>query len=241
MAQKSQRKNTVLIVAIIGLVGGIIPAIITGIVNYNIEKLRQETEFTKTALESITMPGIVTKASLVNTISAPTETPALAPSPPNTIVTSTPLDTPPNMQTLVPTSTNTPTPTPFYCTKNGSGGTETIKIVPPRTISGVYIDLKERATKFGFSLYEVKIYPDSGVTNLAIGATPTASSSQDSVGCEGCSPIKAIDNDMNTRWSSDWRDEQSFKITLSMPYIVSRIELRWEAAYAKKYCVILIE
>ncbi len=235
MTQEPPKNNVVLIViAIIGVVGTIVATAIGVIGNYNIEKLRQNTELTSIAFESISMQGGATQTSLASTISAPTETPALASFPTNTTVPSKPSDT--------PTSTNIPTPTPLYCTESGSGGTETIKIEPPRTISEIYIDLKEKATKYGFSFYEVKIYgPDTGGTNFAIGAIPTASSSQDSLGCEGCLPIKAIDNDMNTRWSSDWLDEQWFKITLSKPQVVNRIELKWENAYAKKYCVILIE
>ena len=207
MTQEPPKNNVVLIViAIIGVVGTIVATAIGVIGNYNIEKLRQNTELTSIAFESISMQGGATQTSLASTISAPTETPALASFPTNTTVPSKPSDT--------PTSTNIPTPTPLYCTE----------------------------TKYGFSFYEVKIYgPDTGGTNFAIGAIPTASSSQDSLGCEGCLPIKAIDNDMNTRWSSDWLDEQWFKITLSKPQVVNRIELKWENAYAKKYCVILIE
>ncbi len=54
MTQEPQHKsNTVLIVAIIGLVGTVIAAIITVMGNYNVEKLRQETELTRIALVSI--------------------------------------------------------------------------------------------------------------------------------------------------------------------------------------------
>jgi hypothetical protein len=181
----------------------------------------------------------------------PTQTPVLStptrtPIPPTDTPTPTPPNTPTNTPISEPTSTNTPAPTPFYCTKSGSGGTETIEIELPRTISEIHIDLEERATGYGFSLYEVRVYgPDTGDRNLAIGATAEASSVQDDFSCiqEECkfTAHKAIDGDMNTRWSSDFLDEQWFKITLSMPQVVSRIELRWEAAYARQYCVTLTE
>jgi hypothetical protein len=169
-----------------------------------------------------------------------TPTNALTPTPTNTPVT--PTDTP----TLEPPPTNTPKPTPFYCTKSGNGDTENIKIEPPDTISGIRIDLEERGTKYGFSLLEVRIYsPDIGGTNLAIGGEADASSVQDDDFCikKECTfaAAKAVDGDMNTRWSSDWLDEQWFKVTLSKPQVVGHIELRWEAAFARKYCVTLLE
>jgi hypothetical protein len=128
-----------------------------------------------------------------------------------------------------------------FCTNSGSGGTETIEVEPPRTIGGIHIDLIERALKqYGFSLWEVEIYgPDT--SNLAIGATATASSSQDSYGCYECFPEKAIDGRMDTRWGSDFYEPQWLEITLPTPHVVNRIVLKWEAAYAKEYCVTVIE
>ena len=51
MSQEPQKRNTVLIVvAIIGLIGTVVGVIITVRGNYNVEKLRQETELTIVAL-----------------------------------------------------------------------------------------------------------------------------------------------------------------------------------------------
>ncbi len=51
MAQEPQHKsNTVLMVAIIGVIGTVIAATITVMGNYNVEKLRQETELTRIAI-----------------------------------------------------------------------------------------------------------------------------------------------------------------------------------------------
>lgn len=124
-----------------------------------------------------------------------------------------------------------------FCTNSGRGGTETVKIEPSRAIGNVHIDLIERALKqYGFSLWEVEIY-GPGTNNLAIGATATASSWQDGYGCYDCSPEKAIDGRMDTRWSSDFHEPQWLTITLPAPQVVSRIVLKWEAAYAEEYCV----
>jgi hypothetical protein len=127
------------------------------------------------------------------------------------------------------------------CTDSGRGGTETIAIEPSSTIKGIHIDLTERALQdYGFSLREVEIY-GPGTGNLAIGATAKASSWQDSPGCYGCSPDKAIDGNINTRWGSDWSEPQWLSITFAAPLAINRIVLKWEAAYAKKYCVTAIE
>jgi endo-1,3(4)-beta-glucanase len=52
---------------------------------------------------------------------------------------------------------------------------------------------------------------------------------------------KAIDGDMNTRWGSNWSEPQWLSITLPAPQVVNRIVPKWEAAYAKEYCVTVIE
>jgi beta-mannanase len=132
-----------------------------------------------------------------------------------------------------------------FCTNSGSGGTETIKIEPPRTVGEISIDLIKRrvfpdGNRYGFSLWEVEIY-GPGTGNLAIGAAATASSSQDSPGCYACFPDKAIDGNMNTRWGSNWSEPQWLTITLPVPQVVDRVVLKWEDAYAKEYCVNVIE
>jgi hypothetical protein len=128
-----------------------------------------------------------------------------------------------------------------FCTNSGKGGTETIRVEPSHAVKGIHIDLIERALQqYGFSLWEVEIY-GPGTGNLALGATVTASSWQDGYGCHGCSPDKAIDGNMNTRWGSSFYEPQWFKITLPAPQAVDRIVLKWENAYATKYCVNVLE
>src|SRR5690349_16633775 len=54
MSPTSQKNNTVpILIAIIGVVGTIAASIIAAVSNYNVEKLRQETELTRVALPSI--------------------------------------------------------------------------------------------------------------------------------------------------------------------------------------------
>jgi hypothetical protein len=165
--------------------------------------------------------------------------------------TPTPSPAPTDIPTLSATDTPPPTSTPssgtivdsvIYCTDNGSGGTEIIPIERPRTVARIRIDMKERATEHGNSLFEVEAYgPNTGGTNLLIGGRAEASSAQDGFGCEGCIAENAIDADMATRWSSDFSDPQWLEITLPELQIVNRIVLRWENAYARSYCVTVAE
>ncbi len=75
MNQESHKSNVVLIIiAIIGVIGTIIGATITVIGNYNVEKLRQETELTRIALAPIAAQGEATQPSTTSTISLPTPT-----------------------------------------------------------------------------------------------------------------------------------------------------------------------
>ena len=174
-----------------------------------------------------------------------TATPAHTPTP-----TSTPTFTP----TSTPTLTSTPAPgvateTPVadivdvevYRTNNGDGGIDTISIEPieqPLTVARIRIDMTQRATDYGYSLWEVEAYgPPSGDINLIAGGRCDASSAQNSFGCVECFADRAIDGDMQTRWSSDWSDPQWLEITLPGLQVINRIVLKWENAYAEEYCV----
>jgi len=69
MAQEPQKNNSVLIiVAIIGVIGGVIAATITVMGNYNVEKMRQEAELAQIALASQ-----LTQAASQGAVNIPTE------------------------------------------------------------------------------------------------------------------------------------------------------------------------
>jgi hypothetical protein len=70
------------------------------------------------------------------------------------------------------------------------------------------------------------------VANLAAGRAVGASSTQ-----FGYSAAAAVDSDRCTRWSSHWSDDQWIHVDLGSPQPVSRVLLRWEAAYARAYRV----
>ncbi|HKT05893.1 MAG TPA: penicillin acylase family protein [Rugosimonospora sp.] len=72
------------------------------------------------------------------------------------------------------------------------------------------------------------------ITNLALGGTATASSTQS---LTGYTPDKAIDGDPTTRWSSNYNDGEWIQVDLGSSQTVSRVILNWEAAYGKAYHV----
>lgn len=114
MTQEPQKSNSALIViALIGLIGTIIAAVITVIGSYNVEKLRQEAELTKIALASIPTQSNTPQIVIQNTESPtdvaltitetpiPTQTPKIEPTPstepsPIPTIDTRPTDTPPD-------------------------------------------------------------------------------------------------------------------------------------------------
>jgi hypothetical protein len=114
MTQESHKSNIVLIIiAIIGVMGTIIGATITVNGNYNVEKLRQETELTRIALVAIATQGGATQMVLLNTVNAPTQQPAPT-QPPAPTYTPYPTLTvePTAISTIIPTIDTRPTDTP---------------------------------------------------------------------------------------------------------------------------------
>ncbi|HEU4947600.1 MAG TPA: ricin-type beta-trefoil lectin domain protein [Kribbella sp.] len=67
--------------------------------------------------------------------------------------------------------------------------------------------------------------------NLALGR-PVTVSSVERTGYEGA---KAVDGSMSTRWSSGRTDPQWLRVDLGLVQSVNRVQLNWEAAYAKAY------
>ncbi|MFA5148321.1 MAG: discoidin domain-containing protein [Candidatus Omnitrophota bacterium] len=69
------------------------------------------------------------------------------------------------------------------------------------------------------------------------GISVTASSSEDAA----TNPSNAFDNNMQTRWSSQFSDNQWLRIDLGRPEVMVGLVLNWEAAYGKSYDVLLSE
>ncbi|MGX1544095.1 galactose-binding domain-containing protein [Streptomyces adustus] len=70
--------------------------------------------------------------------------------------------------------------------------------------------------------------------DLARGAAATASSAEWNP-FTSYAPGRAVDGTRDTRWASDWSDDQWLRIDLGDTYLVKRVTLDWERAYGKSY------
>ena len=69
-----------------------------------------------------------------------------------------------------------------------------------------------------------------GNINLAYQRPVTVSSTESPY-----SASNAVDGDGNTRWASQYADQQNFVIDLGANYNISRVRIAWEAAYGRDY------
>ena len=71
------------------------------------------------------------------------------------------------------------------------------------------------------------------IANLALGKTATATSYER--GAYNSPPSNAVDGNLDSRWASDWSDNQSITVDLGSVQRVGRAVLHWESAYGKAY------
>jgi len=109
---------------------------------------------------------------------------------------------------------------------NGNGASDVIAI-KPQTARAVRIDLRKRATQWGFSLLEVEVNPPEPLHAMA-----TASSGSDEYG-----PQFAIDGDMSTRWGSGFNDDDWWQAEFDQPINLAGLKFSWETAFGEKYLV----
>lgn len=102
----------------------------------------------------------------------------------------------------------------------------------------VYLKSTDGQGNVGIETASFKVVPPPvDGTNLALGKTATASSFQpDSVGCP-CPAADAVDGSFDTRWASDWSDQEWIQVDLGSTTSFDHVQLAWEAAYAKSYTV----
>ena len=112
--------------------------------------------------------------------------------------------------------------------RQSRGGHEIIQF-PARPVGKIKLDLHERATEWGFSIYEIEINPWR-IAQSGWGLTARASS-----GTRDYNPNNAIDGDPTTRWSSDFNDLEWIDIIFAEPTTVSGLTILWETAFAEKY------
>ncbi|NEB35816.1 discoidin domain-containing protein [Streptomyces sp. SID14515] len=102
----------------------------------------------------------------------------------------------------------------------------------------VYLKSTDGKGNVGIETKSFKVVPPQvdGV-NLASGKPAEASSFQpDSVGCP-CPAANAVDGSFDTRWASDWADQQWIQVDLGATTSFDHVQLAWEAAYAKAYTI----
>ncbi|UJF31791.1 galactose-binding domain-containing protein [Paenibacillus hexagrammi] len=121
--------------------------------------------------------------------------------------------------------------TTVYSNYSGTGGTNTITFSANARYVKMYAF--QRATAYGYSLYEFEIYGDDGAmqSNLALGKTVTATTTENS----SYPASNAVDGNGSTRWASSYADQQNFTVDLGSVQSVSSVVLQWEAAYAKQF------
>ncbi len=91
-----------------------------------------------------------------------------------------------------------------------------------------------RATGWGISLWTLSVVNSADPnTDLALGRTATASSIDNS----NNEPQNAVDGNPNTRWSSDYTDDQWIQVDLGAVSAFDRFVLAWELAYAATFTI----
>ncbi|SMB83318.1 discoidin domain-containing protein [Deinococcus hopiensis] len=128
--------------------------------------------------------------------------------------------------------------TPASGVVNGTGGTQNVSV----SASGRYIRMTglTRATGYGYSLYEFKVFTAGG-TGSTLPGGPTvkisgnkrayASTTQD----RGADPAYAIDGNLGTRWSSGSSAKAWLMLDLGAAARIDRVELDWERAWSSRY------
>ncbi|MFF5081335.1 discoidin domain-containing protein [Actinoplanes sp. NPDC000266] len=148
-------------------------------------------------------------------------------------------------------STNGSTYTQAYATTTGTGGQQSIAATGSARY--VRINLTERAlSAYGYSFWEFQVFsgdggpttppttPPAGTTRLLSYNKPAqASTWQNDVNCNPCSPDKAFDNDPASRWATSstngWVDPGWISVDLGATAQISQVVLQWDPAYGRAY------
>ncbi|WP_405386562.1 discoidin domain-containing protein [Streptomyces sp. NBC_01102] len=117
-------------------------------------------------------------------------------------------------------------------------GNGTFEVTAPDRLGvwKVYIKSSDGKGNVGIETKSFEVVPPQvGGTNVAAGKPATASTFQPgSVGCP-CPAGNAVDGSFDTRWASDWSDQQWLQVDLGSKTVFDHVQLAWEAAYAKGY------
>ncbi|MFC7592737.1 discoidin domain-containing protein [Nonomuraea antimicrobica] len=134
--------------------------------------------------------------------------------------------------------------TTLHSTTTAAGGAQTLTV----SGSGRYVRVHgtARATQWGYSLWEFKVYgttgstgPDPGERLLSYNKPGVASTSQHDVNCWECTPARAFDLDPASRWATSsttgWVDPGWIYVDLGATAQISKVVLQWDPAYARSF------
>ncbi|MEV4807226.1 discoidin domain-containing protein, partial [Nonomuraea sp. NPDC049421] len=126
----------------------------------------------------------------------------------------------------------------LYSTAAGIGGNQTLSV----SGTGRYVRVHgtQRASPWGYSLWEFKVYGTGGGSGgerlLSYGKPAAASSSQHDGNCWECTPARAFDLDPASRWAtSAWSDPGWIHVDLGATAQLSKVVLQWDPAYARSF------
>jgi len=116
-----------------------------------------------------------------------------------------------------------------YSTTTSDGGVDDITLSSPA--SGRYVRMLGilRATQWGYSLFEFEVY-GTPLANLALYGSAVASTSY-----SGYPASNVTDGNMNSRWSSEFSDDQWIYVDLGRVATIQRVVLNWQVAYGQSY------
>lgn len=138
--------------------------------------------------------------------------------------------------------------------KDSDGGEDIIKF-DPVTARYVRIQGVNRATGYGYSLWEMEVYTGmgsigdggsgntSGSSSVASGTNVALNAEVTQSGCEGDGTHAryAVDGNNDTRWSSNFDDDAWMIIDLGQVYNINRVNITWETAYGADYDILVSE
>jgi hypothetical protein len=143
-----------------------------------------------------------------------------------------------------------------YKIEDGNGGKDLIPF--PVIQKGRYLRIMmlERGTEWGNSLYEFSVYgfvpegekaapegpAEETVVELekpirAVSASASSAQKPNPDKNESFEAKNAVDGDLKTRWSSEFKDPQWISVDLGSVKRIDSIALMWENAYARAYSV----
>jgi hypothetical protein len=124
---------------------------------------------------------------------------------------------------------NTAVPLPF----NGGDASLRTEDFTARTARYVRISCGLRDTTWGNSLWSLSVVDSSKPgTDLALHQ-PASASTEDASN----TAANATDGNPNTRWSSEYADNQWIQVDLGSSHTVDRVAVVWEQAYPKTYVI----